>query len=251
MEHNIYFLPRRANFRIITAEMTVFVLEVLSMSNQMRFNSQLDDKALWGTTTVAMECKDGVVLASDTRVVGGYFFVAHKHGKKVHKIDDHIAMTISGGVADAQAMVDFLKVQARLHWMNRGYPLLVRSSASLVSNVLVNNRMSPLQVQLILAGLDRYGPSVYQIDPFGGVTRERFVSTGSGSPVAIGYLESAIKGTLTVDKAIPLSIEAINVAMKRNTATGNDFDVSTITKKGYVEMSAEAKEAYLASTSDK
>lgn len=119
MEHNIYFLPRRANFRIITAEMTVFVLEVLSMSNQMRFNSQLDDKALWGTTTVAMECKDGVVLASDTRVVGGYFFVAHKHGKKVHKIDDHIAMTISGGVADAQAMVDFLRVQARLHRMNR------------------------------------------------------------------------------------------------------------------------------------
>ena len=221
------------------------------MSNHTRFNSQLDDKALWGTTTVALECKDGVVLATDTRVVGGYFFVAHKHGKKVHKIDDHLAMTISGGVADAQAMVDFLRVQARLHRMNRGYPLSIRSSASLVSNVLINNRMNPLLVQLILAGLDRNGPSVYQIDPFGGVTRERFVSTGSGSPVAIGYLESAAKGTMTVEKAIPLSIQAINVAMKRNTATGNDFDVSTITKKGYVELSSEAKEAYLASTSDK
>ena len=240
-----------ANLRIITAETTVFVLEVLSMSNHTRFNSQLDDKALWGTTTVALECKDGVVLATDTRVVGGYFFVAHKHGKKVHKIDDHMAMTISGGVADAQAIVDFLRVQARLHRMNRGYPLSVRSSASLVSNVLINNRMSPLQVQLILAGLDRNGPSVYQIDPFGGVTREHFVSTGSGSPVAIGYLESAAKGAMTVDKAIPLSIQAINVAMKRNTATGNDFDVSTVTKKGYVELSSEAKEAYLASTSDK
>jgi len=221
------------------------------MSNHTMFNSQLDDKALWGTTTVALECKDGVVLATDTRVVGGYFFVAHKHGKKVHKIDDHLAMTISGGVADAQAMVDFLRVQARLHRMNRGYPMLIRSSASLVSNVLINNRMSPLQVQLILAGLDRNGPSVYQIDPFGGVMREHFVSTGSGSPIAIGYLESATKGTITVEKAIPLSIQAINVAMKRNTATGNDFDVSTVTKKGYVELSSEAKEAYLASTSDK
>ena len=231
--------------------MTVFVLEVLSMSTNMRSNSQLDDKALWGTTTVDMECKDGVVMATDTRVVGGYFFVAHKHGKKVHKIDDHLAMTISGGVADAQAIVDFLRVQARLHRMNRSYPLSVRSATSLVSNVLVNNRMSPLQVQLILAGLDSYGPSVYQVDPFGGVTRERFVSTGSGSPVALGYLESATKGTLTVDKALPLSIQAINVAMKRNTATGNDFDVSTVTKKGYVEMSAESKEAYLASTGDR
>ena len=214
------------------------------MSTNMRFNSQLDDKVMWGTTTVAIECKDGVVLSTDTRVVGGYFFVAHKHGKKVHKIDDHIAMTISGGVADAQAVVDFLRVQARLHRMNRGFSLPVRSSASLVSNILFSSRMSPLQVQLILAGLDRYGPSVYQIDPFGGITRERFVSTGSGSPVALGYLEAVMtKGPITIEKAIPLSVQAVNVAMKRNTATGNDFDVSTITEKGYVELSAEEKGA--------
>lgn len=214
------------------------------MSTNMRFNSQLDDKVMWGTTTVAIECKDGVVLATDTRVVGGYFFVAHKHGKKVHKIDDHIAMTISGGVADAQAVVDFLRVQARLHRMNRGFSLPVRSSASLVSNILFSSRMSPLQVQLILAGLDRYGTSIYQIDPFGGITRERFVSTGSGSPVALGYLEAVMtKSLMTIEKAIPLSVQAVNVAMKRNTATGNDFDVSTITEKGYVELSAEEKGA--------
>ena len=214
------------------------------MTTNARFNSQLEDKALWGTTTVAIECKEGVVLATDTRVVGGYYFIAHKHGKKVQKIDDHMAITISGGVADAQAMVDFLKVQARLHRMNRGFPLPVHSAASLVANVLFNNRMSPLQVQLILAGLDRHGPGVYQIDPFGGVVREHFVSTGSGSPVALGYLEAAMtKGPLTMEKAMQLSVQAVNVAMKRNTATGNDFDVSNITEKGYVELSAKEKEA--------
>jgi 20S proteasome alpha/beta subunit len=52
---------------------------------------------------------------------------------------------------------------------------------------------------------------------------------------------------MTVEEAIPLSIQAINVAMKRNTATGNDFDISTITEKGYVELSAAEKEAYLPS----
>jgi proteasome beta subunit len=200
---------------------------------------------LWGTTTVAIECKDGVILATDTRVVSGYYLVAHKHGKKVHKVDDHLAITISGGVADAQAIVDFLKVQARLHKMSRGFPLPVHSASSLVSNVLFNNRMTPLLVQLILAGLDRYGPRVYQIDPFGGVTHDRYVSTGSGSPVALGYLEAMVKDSMTVEEAIPISIQAINVAMKRNTATGNDFDVSTITEKGYIELSVAEKEAYL------
>jgi proteasome beta subunit len=217
------------------------------LPTEIRFDPKLGGKELWGTTTVAIECKDGVVLATDTRVVAGYYMVAHKHGKKVYKIDDHLAITISGGVADAQAIVDFLRVQARLHRMTRGFPLQVHSSASLVSNVLFNNRTMPLAVQLILAGLDRYGARIYQIDPFGGVTRERFVSTGSGSPVAIGYLEAVVKDTMTVEEAIPLSIQAINVAMKRNTATGNDFDISTITEKGYVELSAAEKEAYLPS----
>jgi proteasome beta subunit len=231
--------------------MTVFVLEELNMATKIRFDSRSDGRILWGTTTVAIACEDGVVLATDTRVVGGYYFIAHKHGKKVYKVDDHLAMTISGGVADAQAILDFLKVQARLHRMNRGFPLPARSAASLVSNILFNSRMSPLLVQLILAGMDTYGPSVYQIDPFGGITRERYVATGSGSPVAIGYLEATIGDRSTVERSIPLSIQAINVAMKRNTATGNDFDVSTITKKGYVELSAEEKATYLKSAINK
>ncbi len=62
-----------------------------------------------GTTTIGVTCKDGVVLATDTRATMGYF-IAHKHAKKVYPIADHLAMTIAGAVADAQAMVDILNV---------------------------------------------------------------------------------------------------------------------------------------------
>ena len=61
-----------------------------------------------GTTTVGLVCSDGVVLATDTRVTAGGF-IAHKRGKKLLNIDDNIAMTISGGVADAQNVVDTLR----------------------------------------------------------------------------------------------------------------------------------------------
>ena len=37
------------------------------------------------------------------------FFIAHKKGKKIYQIDNHLAMTISGGVADAQRAVEILK----------------------------------------------------------------------------------------------------------------------------------------------
>jgi len=64
--------------------------------------------ALKGTTTVGVVCKDGVTLATDTRVTMG-FFVAHKQGKKVYQIDDHLAMTIAGIVADARTWLRYLK----------------------------------------------------------------------------------------------------------------------------------------------
>ncbi|MCK4434049.1 proteasome subunit beta, partial [Candidatus Bathyarchaeota archaeon] len=79
-----------------------------------------------GTTTIGLVCKNSVVLASDTRVTMGSY-VAHKHGKKIYKIDDHLAMTISGSVADAQRTVDILTANAQLYRLNIGRPLPVSS----------------------------------------------------------------------------------------------------------------------------
>ena len=76
-----------------------------------------EDNIHKGTTTLGVVCKDGVALATDTRVTMGYF-IAHKKGKKVHKIDNHLAMTIAGVVADAQNVVEILKANAYLYKLN-------------------------------------------------------------------------------------------------------------------------------------
>ena len=39
------------------------------------------------------------------------------------------------------------------------------------------------------------GGQIYNIDLFGSMTTEKFISTGSGSPVAYGYLESDLRLT--------------------------------------------------------
>ena len=84
---------------------------------KMAHNNSANQLVLKGTTTIGVVCKDGVILASDTRVTMGYF-VAHKQGKKVYKIDDHIGMTIAGTVADAQRVVDIITVNAQLYKIN-------------------------------------------------------------------------------------------------------------------------------------
>ena len=76
---------------------------------------EVDALKYHGTTTVALTCSDGVVLCTDTRVTAGYLYIAHRQGKKVHRIDDHVGVTIAGTVAEAQSMIDTLKYYANLY----------------------------------------------------------------------------------------------------------------------------------------
>ena len=69
--------------------------------NDNRYEEYIAEHIKKGTTTCALTCKDGVVLAADTRASAG-FFIADKHVMKIQKVDNHIGMTMAGGVADAQ-----------------------------------------------------------------------------------------------------------------------------------------------------
>ena len=77
---------------------------------------QLDESNMTfktGTTTVGLVCKDVVVLGTDKRASMGYF-VASKTADKLHKIQEHLYMTIAGTVADAMYLVDVLKAETTL-----------------------------------------------------------------------------------------------------------------------------------------
>jgi proteasome beta subunit len=204
----------------------------------------VDKLTLKGTTTIGVVCKDGVILASDTRVTMG-FYVAHKHGKKIYKIDDHLAMTIAGTVADAQRTVDILTANAQLYKLNMGRPIPVGSAARLVANLLFSARYMPLATQVLVGGVDETGPHVFSLDPFGSLTEEKCVATGSGSPVAYGVLEDKFKEDMTVEEALPIIVRAVDSAMKRDAASGDSFNIAVIDVKGYRELTDEEKKRLL------
>jgi proteasome beta subunit len=203
----------------------------------------IEKLALKGTTTVGVVCTNGVILASDTRVTMGYF-VAHKQGKKIYQIDDHIGMTISGGVADAQYVVEVLKVNAKLYKLNHGRPMPIKSAARLVGNVLFSAR-GGLMAQILVGGYDSTGPHVFSLDPLGSLIEEKCVATGSGSPVAYGVLEDKFKEDSEVKDMLPVVVRAVDSAMKRDIASGNNYDIVLITKEGYSKLSTEEKKKIL------
>ena len=197
---------------------------------------------LKGTTTVGVVCKDGVILGTDTRATMGNY-VASKHAKKVYQISDKLAMTIAGGVAVAQRIVEILKVNSRLYELEKKRSMPVKSASRLVSNILFQSREvgMVLPLQALVGGYDESGPHIFNLDPFGSLTEENMVSTGSGSPFAYGVLEAQYREDSTVEEMLPVVVKAVDSAMKRDVASGDSFDVAVISSTDYRELSDEEK----------
>jgi proteasome beta subunit len=207
-----------------------------------RYSEYIAQQIKKGTTTCALTCNDGVVLAADTRASAG-LFIADRHVMKIQKVDRHLGMTMAGGVADAQNVVDIMRYNANIYRLSNKELMPVKSASRLCSNVLFNQRYFPYYVQIIVAGYDKEGGQIYNIDLFGSITSEKFISTGSGSPVAYGYLGSEFKEGLSVNDAYKVAIRAIAAAIRRNAGTGDGINVVIIDKDGYRELPKEVKES--------
>jgi len=196
---------------------------------------KLDEKEIrkTGTTTVALICKNGVILAAEKRSIMGYL-VASKESEKILPIEDHIALTIAGGVGDCQTLVRYMKAELKLFSIQNKRKISVKGATTLLSNILQGSRMFPFMVQLILAGYDNSGPSIFIMDAVGAAEEERkFFSTGSGSPIALGVLENKYKDGISVDEGSKLALESIRAATERDVASGGKaVDVAVITKEG-------------------
>ena len=89
------------------------------------------------------------------------------------------------------------------------------------------------------------GPHVFNLDPYGSLTEEKSVSTGSGSPVAYGILEDKYREGMTIAEVLPTIAKAVNAAMKRDVASGNNYNIIVIDQYGYKELSEEEKSKLL------
>ncbi|HIH11542.1 TPA: proteasome subunit beta [Candidatus Woesearchaeota archaeon] len=188
-----------------------------------------------GTTTVGIMCKDGVVLAADKRATAGSMIV-DKHAEKVHIISDDVALTIAGGVSDAQLMIKLIRAELKLKEIRTNKRPSMKEAANLLGGFLYSNirRMSMLPgiVHFLLAGKDTQGLHLYDLYPDGSVTKVRdYVSSGSGSVFAYGVLETQYKSDITTNDAIKLAVKSVNTALQRDSASGNGIDVIVITPK--------------------
>ncbi|MFA6888815.1 MAG: proteasome subunit beta [Candidatus Woesearchaeota archaeon] len=202
-----------------------------------------------GTTTLAMVCKDGLVLAADKRATAGYM-IANKKTEKIQQIADTMVITMAGTVSDAQLLTKLIKAELQLKKIRTGRENTVKEAANLLASMVYSNirRMSmiPGIAHFILGGSDETGNYIDDIYPDGSLSLiDDYISSGSGSVMAFGVLETLYTKNMTTTEAVDLAIKSLNAAMQRDIASGNGAMIVTVTKDGVKTVFDQDIEGYL------
>jgi proteasome beta subunit len=189
-----------------------------------------------GATTVGVVCSDGVILASEKRVSYGTL-VMSRVGKKVFKITNRIGAACAGLVSDMQILIREVEAYANLFRLDARRPILVKSAAKVMSNLLFNRRLVPMITQTIVGGMDEEGASIYILDILGSVIPDKYAAVGSGAEIAVGVLEEGYKENMPIKEAKELVVRAVKSAVSRDIMSGDGIDFLLITNEGIQEES--------------
>ncbi len=192
-----------------------------------------------GTTTLAIKCKDGIIVAADRRVTAGHM-IANKDFSKVFPIEDNMLITTAGSVSDVQLLIKLLKAELRLKRLRTHTNVTVSAAANLLSGMVYSNIRKfssiPGISHFIFAGYDATGHHVYDIYPDGSIAKvSDFISSGSGSVFVFGVLETLYKPGMSTEEGEQLAKKAMNASLQRDSASGNGIDIFVIDNKGDVK----------------
>jgi proteasome beta subunit len=189
-----------------------------------------------GATVVGLVCSDSVVLAAEKRVSWGRM-VMSRSGKKVFKVTPNMGLAFAGLVSDMQALTREATAYANLYELDHNRSISVKSMSKMISNMLFSRRLMPLLMETVVGGVDEDGPAVYSMDPVGSLIPDKFITAGSGAPIAMGLLEAQYSEELDLEAGADLALGAIRSAVARDVVSGDGVDMLLIRAKGMEERS--------------
>ncbi|KAJ3128015.1 Proteasome subunit beta type-1 [Nowakowskiella sp. JEL0407] len=184
-----------------------------------------------GTTIMAVQFKDGVIVGADSRTTTGSY-IANRVTDKLTSVHDRIFCCRSGSAADTQAIADIVHYYLQMFTVEQGKPPQVHTAASLFQELVYSNK-DKLSAGIIVAGIDKVdGPSVWSIPLGGSLHKQPFAIGGSGSTYIYGYCDAAFKNGMSKEEAIAFTKNAVSLAMSRDGSSGGVIRLAVITNDG-------------------
>ena len=90
-------------------------------------------------------------------------------------------------------------------------------------------------METVVGGMDSDGPAIYTMDPVGSLIPDKFITAGSGAPIAMGLLEAQYSEDIDVEAGAELALNAIRSAVARDVTSGDGVDMLLIRSDGVDE----------------
>ncbi|KAF7331964.1 Proteasome subunit beta [Mycena kentingensis (nom. inval.)] len=182
-----------------------------------------------GTSIMAVQFKDGVVIGADSRTTTGSY-IANRVTDKLTHVHDRVYCCRSGSAADTQAVADIVHYYLQLYSQTSGCPPPVHTAASLFQKLCYENK-DALSAGIIVAGWDKeVGPSVYNIPLGGGLFRQPWAIGGSGSTYVYGYCDATYREGWGRDETVEFVKNTLALAMARDGSSGGVIRMCVITE---------------------
>ena len=192
-----------------------------------------------GTTTIAIICKDGVVVAADKRGSyggeSGVSYIAGTNQEKIQTVLPNVIVTTAGTASDTRKTIKLVRAELKLKELKSKKKAKISEIANLFSNISYQSIRQPSMIpsiaHFVLAGYDPKGFYLYDISPDGFLqASEDYTASGSGMVNANPILDSDYKKDLTLEQGIALAKKCLKASFGRDPASGDGMDIYTVTK---------------------
>ncbi|GAB1741859.1 Proteasome subunit beta [Hortaea werneckii] len=186
-----------------------------------------------GTSIMAINFKDGVILGADSRTTTGAY-IANRVTDKLTQVHDTIWCCRSGSAADTQAVADIVQYHLNMYGVTNDEPPTTQTAAALFQELCYENK-NMLSAGIIIAGWDhRHGGQVYSIPLGGSLHKQAYSIGGSGSTYIYGYCDANWREGMDEQEGIKFVKGALQEAIKWDGSSGGVIRMVVLTKAGAV-----------------
>jgi proteasome beta subunit len=187
-----------------------------------------------GTTTLAIVCKEGIVVAADKRGTyggeGGVSYIAGWDQEKIEEVTPEIIVTTAGTASDTRKNIKLVRAELKLKELKSRSKPTIKQAANLFASVSYQSIRAPSMIpsiaHFILAGYDNEGFHLYNIHADGYLEEEKkYSASGSGLMQVNPILDSDYKENMSIDEGIKLAKKCVNASMNRDPASGDGMDI--------------------------